>query len=459
AHIVAAGAAAALASALLAGLFASRAASRRAAALIDRLARLRADTLALARSELPAIVARLERGDQVDPDCALPVLDYGADEVGQVADAFTIAQRTAVRAAVRQADLRAGVSRVVLGIAHRDQSLVQRQLALLDRIEREEEDPDLLGDLFLLDHLATRGRRNAENLVILSGGRPGRRWHEPVPLVDVLRAAVSETEEYARVDVEEVPGLALSGAAVADVVHLLAELVDNATAFSPPHARVSIRTEPVPKGVVVEVEDRGLGMPEDALERANATLRTAPEFDVMALNRDLRLGLFVVARLAARHGAAVELCPSACGGTRAVVLLPAALTVAPPAAQGRSGPPTGPSAAMARSAAGRAAAAPAPAAAAPAGHPVRGIQAAAEQAPASAPDPAPADAAPEGTVRPALPRRRKQAGLAPQLRTEPNRSGPAPTAPEDARRMMEAFQSGTRRGRRDELEHMGESSD
>src|SRR5690606_14235438 len=142
------------------------------------------------------------------------------------------------RAAVRQADMRAGVNRVFLGIAHRNQSLVQRQLRLLDRLEREEEDPDLLDGLFKLDHLATRGRRNAENLVILAGGQPGRRWHDPIPLVDVVRGAISETEEYARIELCGVPDLALSGAVVADVIHLLAELVENATAFRSEERRV-----------------------------------------------------------------------------------------------------------------------------------------------------------------------------------------------------------------------------
>src|SRR5690606_30241212 len=145
------------------------------------------------------------------------------DEIGQVADAFNTAQRTAVAAAVRQAEIRSGANRVFLALAHRDQSLLQRQLRLLDRIEREEEDPDLLERLFQLDHLATRGRRNAENLIILAGGQPGRRWRAPVPLVDVLRSAVSEVEDYARVTVLPTPDLALRGEGVADVIHLFAE--------------------------------------------------------------------------------------------------------------------------------------------------------------------------------------------------------------------------------------------
>ncbi|MBB5431933.1 nitrate- and nitrite sensing domain-containing protein [Nocardiopsis composta] len=409
---------------LFAGAVAYGAASRSAGRLTARLARLRAETLELARTGLPRVVERLERGEQVDPDTAVRPLDHGGDEVGQVADAFNTAQRTAVRAAVRQADMRAGVNRVFLGIAHRNQSLVQRQLRLLDRLEREEEDPDLLDGLFKLDHLATRGRRNAENLVILAGGQPGRRWHDPIPLVDVVRGAISETEEYARIELCGVPDLALSGAVVADVIHLLAELVENATAFSPPHTAVHIRSEAVPKGVAIEVEDRGLGMSAGALDRANATLREAPEFDVMAFDQDLRLGLFVVARLAARHGVRVQLRPSPYGGTRAVVLLPAALIArnepAPPAAgRPREEPP---------------AAAPAP----------RDRPRAEEERPRRRQD------ADDGTGRPALPKRRRQAGLDPRLRAEPaaGEGGAAPPSPEQSRQVMSAFQSGTRRGRR-----------
>ncbi|MDA2814651.1 nitrate- and nitrite sensing domain-containing protein [Nocardiopsis sp. RSe5-2] len=485
--------------ALFAGTLAYGVASRSAGRLIGRLARLRAETLDLARTRLPRIVARLEQGEAVDLDREVRRLDHGDDEVGQVADAFTTAQRTAVRAAVRQADMRAGVNRVFLGIAHRNQSLVQRQLQLLDRIEREEEDPDLLEDLFHLDHLATRGRRNAENLIILGGGRPGRRWRTPIPLVDILRGAISETEEYARVELRVVPDVALSGTVVADVIHLVAELVENATAFSPPHTPVHIHSELVPKGVAVEIEDRGLGMGEEALSRANATLREAPEFDVMALNQDLRLGLFVVARLAAKHDVHVQLCPSPYGGTRAVVLIPAALIAdrqapARPARRGaqerRSARRTAPDLlAGAPAAARRPAPEPDPAhagrQAAPSAAPARPgapAQSAAHArtaprdrsaAPRGARPAAPAPAPHEPTApappaaedgRPALPKRRRQAGLAPQLREDPaappaGAAAPAllEPSPERARAVMSAFQKGTRLGREDE--HTGESSE
>ncbi|RCV48480.1 sensor histidine kinase, partial [Marinitenerispora sediminis] len=322
--------------AMFAGTLAYGVASRSANRLTHRLARLREETLGLAKEDLPRIVRRLQDGEPVDVDAEVTRLDHGDDEVGQVADAFNIAQRTAIAAAVKQAEIRAGANRVFLGIAHRNQSLVQRQLQLLDRVERQEEDPDLLEDLFQLDHLATRGRRNAENLIILGGAQPGRRWRNPIPLVDILRGAVSETEEYARVKLRVVPTLSLRGAVVADIIHLVAELVENATAFSPPHTKVEIHSEIVPKGVVVEVEDRGLGMSEEDYTAANRTLADAPEFDVMALNEDSRLGLFVVARLAAKHDIAVQLCPSPYGGTRAVILIPSTLTAAPEGAP----PPT-----------------------------------------------------------------------------------------------------------------------
>ncbi|MBX9389843.1 nitrate- and nitrite sensing domain-containing protein [Streptomonospora nanhaiensis] len=450
---------------LFAGTVAYGVASCSAAHLTRRLSRLRADTLLLAREELPRIVRRLADGDPVDLDTELRRLDHGRDEVGQVADAFNIAQRTAVSAAVKEAETRAGVNRVFLAIAHRNQSLVQRQLQLLDRIEREEDDPDLLEDLFHLDHLATRGRRNAENLIILGGAQPGRRWRHPIPLVDILRGAISETEEYTRVKLRAVPDLSLSGAVVADIIHLVAELIENATAFSPPHTLVHIHSEVVPKGVAVEIEDRGLGMSEAGLAAANATLDHAPEFDVMALNRDSRLGLFVVARLAAKHDVRVRLCPSPYGGTRAVVLIPAALVSS---AEPRRRRPEPPAAARARPEGDLLAppvrrgtrrrpeavtegGAPAPLPG-PAGGEHPADLAATEPVPVA---PAAAGPGPEHPgERPALPKRRRQASLAPQLRQAPTAADHPAAAdersPEEIRRIMSAFQAGTLRGRADD---------
>ncbi len=257
----------------------------------------------------------------------MPALDYGNDEIGQVADAFNAAQYTAVAAAVKESQTREGVNRVFLDIARRNQGLVHRQLKILDKLEREEENPDHLDAFFQLDHLATRARRNAENLIILTGEQPGRQWRKPVRMLDVVRAAVAETEQYARVKVHPVPEVALAGAAVADVIHLIAELVDNATSFSSPRSQVEVHSSEVPQGLVIEIEDHGLGIKPDDREQHNKMLTAPPDFEAMRLRGESRLGLFVVARLAARRGIHVELrdCPS--GGTIALVLVPADLIV------------------------------------------------------------------------------------------------------------------------------------
>ncbi len=291
-------------------------------ALVTRLASLREDTLRLAQERLPHIVARLRGGEQVDIHRDMPPLDYGNDEIGQVADAFNTAQYTAVAAAVKETQARAGVNRVFLDIAHRNQGLVHRQLKILDKLEREEENPEQLDSLFQLDHLATRARRNAENLIILAGEQPGRQWRKPVRLSDVIRAAVAETEQYVRVRVNPVPDRALVGVAVADTIHLLAELVDNATAFSSPRSEVIVHSSAVPHGIVIEIEDHGLGMTQEERLQANAKLSNPPDFETMAFRGESRLGLFVVARLAARRGIKVELRDSPYGGTVALCVLP-----------------------------------------------------------------------------------------------------------------------------------------
>ena len=290
--------------------------------LTDQLLKLRDDSNVLAEERLPAIMERLHRGEQVDTQKALPELEASEDEIGDVARAFNTAQRSAVEEAIQQTELRHGVNRVFLNIAHRNQTLVHRQLRLLDQMEREQEDPEQLAQLFKLDHLATRSRRNAENLLILGGEAPGRTWHRPMPLIDVLRGAISESGDYTRVKRERIARVHLNGPAVADVIHLVAELVDNASMFSPPHTNVHLKSEEVPNGVTVEIEDRGLGMSDTELEAANALLADPPEFDVMRLNEKMRLGLFVVSHLSYRHGISVHLRPSPYGGVQAIVLLP-----------------------------------------------------------------------------------------------------------------------------------------
>lgn len=295
-----------------------------AARLIRRLRRLRQETLGLADDHLPEVTARLRDGRSVDAE-NITWLDFGEDEIGQVADAFNRAQAAAVAAAVAEAKTRAGFNAVFLNIAYRSQIIIHRLLSVLDKAERRQEDPAQLDLLFRLDHLATRARRNAENLVILGGGQPGRQWRTAVPLIDLIRSAVSETEHYQRVTVTRVPDVSVMGNAVADLTHLLAELVDNATAFSPPECAVEIAALVVGKGIAVDISDQGLGMPESELELANETFRNPPDFSVSSLSGDSRLGLFVVARLASRHKASVRLTESLYGGIRAIVLLPMAL--------------------------------------------------------------------------------------------------------------------------------------
>ncbi|MFJ8629393.1 nitrate- and nitrite sensing domain-containing protein [Streptomyces sp. NPDC093568] len=290
--------------------------------LSRRLHGLREATLGLAQERLPDVVARLERGEKVDVELATPPLDYGHDELGQVAEAFNTAQRTAVYTAVELADTRRGFQKVILGIARQSQNLVNLQLTKLDALERAHQDPEVLKGLYELDSTASQLRRYEENLVIISGERPGRSWSEPVALIDILRSAVGEVAEYRRVEVHTDEEVHLAPPAVADVIHLLAELIENATLYSPAPAPVGVRAAMVAKGLAVEVEDRGLGMSEEDYASFNAQLAEPPQFDVVALADDLRLGMFVIAQLARRHGITVTLRSSPYGGTTAIVLIP-----------------------------------------------------------------------------------------------------------------------------------------
>ncbi|MCM2429676.1 nitrate- and nitrite sensing domain-containing protein [Streptomyces sp. RKAG337] len=291
-------------------------------ALVTELVELRNTALELARRKLPSAMRRLRAGEEIDLDAEAPQGTHGADEIGQVGEALRTVHRAALTAAVERAELLSGVTGVFVNLARRSQVLVHRQLALLDGMERRTEDPGELEDLFRLDHLTTRMRRHAEGLIILSGAAPGRAWRRPVPLQNVVRAAVAEVEDYARVEVRRLPQAAVVGGAVADLTHLIAELVENATQFSPPHTKVRISGEQVGNGYVLEVEDRGLGMGGGALDEANRRIARAQALDLFDSDR---LGLFVVSRLAARHDVRVSLRPSPYGGTTAVVLLPTAL--------------------------------------------------------------------------------------------------------------------------------------
>jgi len=232
-----------------------------------------------------------------------------------------------VQSAVEEANVRRGLNEVFLNIARRSQTLLHRQLALLDRMERRETEPLELEDLYRVDHLATRMRRHAEDLVILAGAAPGRGWRNPVPVIDVIRGAISEVEDYKRIDVRSIETSAILGRAVGDVIHLLAELFENATSFSPPQTRVHVSGQVLPNGYAIEIEDRGLGMSHEAIDEANRRLVEPPEFDP---TDSARLGLFVVAQLASRHGIRVALRQSAYAGITAVVLVPGDLVVGTP---------------------------------------------------------------------------------------------------------------------------------
>lgn len=292
--------------------------------LLRRLDGLRLTALELARDRLPAVMARLRDGDTVDVDAETPPAGTGSDEIDQVRQAFNTVHRAAMQAAVDETNLRRGVSSVFRNLARRNQALLHRQLSLLDGMERRAEEPEQLEDLFRIDHLTTRMRRHAEGLIVLSGDSPGRGWSQPVPFIDVLRAAVAEVEDYARIRVEVRSKAALAGPAVADVVHLLAELMENATVFSPPNTVVRVQGELVGRGFAVEIEDRGLGIAPDRLEELNCDLASLPAFNLAGSDR---LGLFISGRLAHRHGINVALRSSVYGGTTAVVVIPTALVV------------------------------------------------------------------------------------------------------------------------------------
>ena len=294
-----------------------------------RLARdvtdLEATARHLADEEMPALIERLRRGEQeAIPAEAAPRLRTKTAEIAQAEAAITSLQHTAAVAATGEARLRNGIGQVFVSLARRNQSLLQRQLRLIDALEQKASDPATLADLFPLDHLTTRMRRHAEGLIILSGAAPGRSWSEPVPVIDVIRGAVAEVEDYKRVTVLTRAEDAVAGLAAADMIHLLAELIENATLSSPSGTRVEVRAERVANGFAIEIDDRGLGIEAGQLRTINQQLAKPPDFDLA--NAD-QLGLFVVGKLAARHGVRVALRPSPYGGTTAVALMPNSIVV------------------------------------------------------------------------------------------------------------------------------------
>ncbi|WLQ37535.1 ATP-binding protein [Streptomyces castrisilvae] len=321
------GAAGALALASILAAF--LAANRAATTVLGRCLALRR-TSAQGQAELQRVVERLRNGEPVPVSRSPQPLAPGSDPFELLAQELGRQQEAAVAAVVHAAQLSENSGEdqkveVFVNLARRLQSLVHREIQLLDELEHEVEDPDLLKGLFHVDHLATRIRRHAENLAVLGGAVSRRQWSNPVTMTEVLRSAIAEVEHYPRVKL--VPPIygTLRGHAVADVIHLLAELVENATVFSAPHTQVLMRAQHVTAGLALEVEDRGLGMPEDEQKRMNALLTDPDQVNVARLLQDGRIGLFVVASLARRHGIAVRLQSNIYGGTQAVLVLPQTL--------------------------------------------------------------------------------------------------------------------------------------
>jgi signal transduction histidine kinase len=292
-----------------------------ARSMVRPLRKLRTGALEVAGLRLPETVRRMSQTDGEGVSLEVEPIDVdSSDEIGEVARAFDQVHREALRLAANEAALRGNVNAMFVNLSRRSQSLVERQIRLIDDLEQGEQDPERLSSLFQMDHLATRMRRNSENLLVLAGHDESRRWNQPVALVDVLRAALSEIEQYERVTLNVQPGISVRGQAVSDVVHLTAELVENATSFSAAETPVTIAGHLLSSGgVLLEIADQGVGMGAEEMAHANWRLDNPPVVDV-AVSR--RMGLFVVARLAARHGIRVRLRPAATGGLIALVWLP-----------------------------------------------------------------------------------------------------------------------------------------
>ncbi|MBO0655228.1 nitrate- and nitrite sensing domain-containing protein [Streptomyces triculaminicus] len=292
-----------------------------ARSMVRSLRRLQDTAQKVAQERLPELVKQLSETDPQDVDTSVESVGvHSRDEIGKVAAAFDEVHQEAVRLAAEQALLRGNVNAMFTNLSRRSQGLIQRQLSLISELESREADPDQLSSLFRLDHLATRMRRNGENLLVLAGEEPGRRWTRPVPLVDVLRAAASEVEQYERIELSGVPPTEVAGRVVNDLVHLLAELLENATSFSSPQTKVKVTGHALPDGrVLVEIHDTGIGLSPEDLAAINERLASPPTVDVSVSRR---MGLFVVGRLSLRHGIRIQLRPSDSGGTTALVMLP-----------------------------------------------------------------------------------------------------------------------------------------
>ncbi|GGY87024.1 sensor histidine kinase [Streptomyces poonensis] len=301
-------------------------AGRMARQMSRSMRQLRSAAFGVAEQRLPALVDQLSRTDPGRVNTRVePIPIHTTDEIGEVARAFDQVHREAVRLAAEQALLRGNINAIFTNLSRRNQSLIEGQLTLITDLENNEADPDQLENLFRLDHLATRMRRNGENLLVLAGEEPGRRWDQPVPLIDVLRAASSEVEQYERIELSGVPEAEIHGRAVTDLVHLLAELLENATTFSSPQTKVRVTATRLPDGrIMVEIHDKGIGLTAEDFADINHKLANPPTVDA-AISQ--RMGLFVVGRLSDRHGIRVQLRPSGeQAGTTSLVMLPDAIT-------------------------------------------------------------------------------------------------------------------------------------
>ncbi len=296
-----------------------------ARSLVQPLRRLRESALNIAMVQLPERVREL--GEATDSPTSLevaPINVTSADEIGQVARAFDQVHSEAVRLAGNEAMLRNSFNAMFVSLSRRSQSLIERLAHLIDSLEQDEGDPDRLSNLFAMDHLVTRMRRNSENLLLLAGYEGARRWSEPVSLTDVARAATSEIEQYSRVTLTIQPGFAVIGSAVSDVVHLLAEIIENATNFSAKHTTVQVSAQALATGgVLIAVSDSGVGIPQPRLAEINSRLESLPVIDVSVSRH---MGLFAAGRLAERHGVRLRLQGRSPQGLTALIWLPADVT-------------------------------------------------------------------------------------------------------------------------------------
>jgi signal transduction histidine kinase len=422
----------------------------------------------VAEKQLPGLVERLQQAQKVDQASLRtePVPIKSRDEIGRVAEAFNSVHQVATQVATEQAALRRSIGDMFINLARRSQRLIDRQLNFIEEMEREESDPDELAKLFHLDHLATRMRRNAENLIVLSSAESARRSSEPIPLADVIRAAISEVEDFTRVELVTIDEVRVSGHVVNDVVHLLAELIENATAFSPPESPVRIAGQATSNGHLVEIEDCGLGMTDDQLVSANERVANPPMID-FALSR--MLGFFVVGRLAQRYGIRVQLRHSWYGGVIALVLIPPGLLIQP-GATGVSGAGVGEFQGDGRPAQLPSPAAPAMATVSPGGDLPIFEATRSDMLWGSAPATAHPPLRPDNQFESDLPRRAPRANLSPGLATPAAQSAPSTAepkppstaqpprrpsgltrSPEDIRAMLTSYRAGLQNGRTDAL--------